>query len=168
MGRTRSIFESKRAKLMFRGHRRLYWRRGTVLCLRAALSVLTRAGRNLWEQDQARAVTCKKTTIISWYRNKLNDLIYFFWAGHQFLIFAKIRVFSRTAASVPDQTDPGFGFTMVESTPGYLESCFFDRMCDNPFHFCSQFIDISPSDEIKTSGRQKSIPFFNSYLKITG
>ena len=32
---------------------------------------------------------------------------------------------SRTVESVPDQTDPGFGFAMVESTPHYLESCFF-------------------------------------------
>ena len=39
---------------------------------------------------------------------------------------------SRTAASVPDQTDPGFEFTMVESTPGYLKSCFFYRMCATP------------------------------------
>ena len=31
---------------------------------------------------------------------------------------------SRTAASFPDQTDPGFWFAAVESTPDWLESCF--------------------------------------------
>ena len=31
---------------------------------------------------------------------------------------------SRTATSVPDRTDLGFGFAMVEIIPSYLESCF--------------------------------------------
>ena len=43
-------------------------------------------------------------------------------------------------ASIPDQTDSGFGFAaMVESNPGYLESCFFlylkYTMCATPFQF---------------------------------
>ena len=32
---------------------------------------------------------------------------------------------SQAAASVPDQTDPGFWFAIVESTPDWMESCFF-------------------------------------------
>ena len=33
--------------------------------------------------------------------------------------------YSRTAASVPDQTDPGFWSAIVESTSDWSESCFF-------------------------------------------
>ena len=45
---------------------------------------------------------------------------------------------SRTACNGSEKTKPSVGLEMVESTPHYLESCFFDPMCATPFQFAVQ------------------------------